>query len=441
MLLFLLACAGDDPAPDRVPPVETERTGSTADTSVDGATDETGVAGTGTTGDTAAPPVVTVDLDPPVQLTFPGVGTTHHHATAAWGADDDFVLAWTVGTVPNTLALARRFLANGTGAGDPVQLNDSFPTGDKPDIVFDGSRYTVTWDAEQPAAWLRRLDAAGQPLGPSVVVVEPEGVVNAPDVAVAADGSGVLVYNLADLPVLGEGGGMHLMQAFGTALELTGPRAVMSISAMTTPDITRTPAGDYAALWTEAYDHPTVPGERYYEVHGRLYFADGTARSFRADDLDAAWPSRPAIAAAGGRMAVSWRDKTSSRGEPAGAYGRLYDADGDALGPSLLLGPPGHDGDRCVVVLSEQLAVFVWQHTDPGTGSPEAWMRVLDPASGEPLTDAFAVTEVGNRADERPSVSARFAADGADLLLTWESRAPGEDTYSVWGRRVHLTLD
>jgi len=433
MLLLLLACAGDDPATDGDPTDGPEITAVTGDTGAAVPTGDTGETGTSL-------PTVTVELEPAVQLTFPGPGVTHHHATAAWGPADDFVLTWTAGTLPNTTALARRYLADGSFGGDPFQLNDAGPAGDKPDIAFDGSRFTVTWDGSQPAAWLRRLGADGRPEGPSVRVDELEGVVHTPDVAVAPDGSGVLVYNLAELPLLGEGGGMHLMQAFDTDLRLVGPRAIMSISAMTTPDVTRTPAGDYAAVWTEAYDHPTVPDERYYEVHGRIYAADGTARSFRADDLDAAWPSRPAIAAAGDRMAVSWRDKTSSRGAASGAYGRLYDGAGDPVGPSLLLGPPGHDGDRCVVVLSERLAVFSWQHTDDG-GTPEAWMRVLDPVSGAPLTDAFAVTEVGGRADERPSLSARFTDDGADLLLTWESRGPGEPDYSVWGRRVHLSIE
>ncbi len=426
MLFFLLACSGDDAVDDRTtPPGESA---PTADTGT-APTGPTGVEQpTGDTG-TASLPTVTVTLDPPVQLTFPGTGTSPHHATAAWG------------TLPDTVALARRYAADGTPGGNPVQLNDSFPAGDKPDIVFDGSRYTVTWDGEQSAVWLRRLDATGMPTGPSVTVAEAEGVANAPDVAVAPDGSGVLVYNLADLPLLGEGGGMHLMQAFDPSLQLVGPRAVMSISAMTTPDVTRTPSGDYAAVWTESYDHPLLADERYYEVHGRIYRADGTARSFRADDLDAAWPSRPAIAAAGDRMAVSWRDKTSSRGEPSGAYGRLYDADGEAIGPSLVLGPPGHDGDRCVVVLSERLAIFAWQHTDPGTGSPESWMRVVDPRTGIALTEAQPLTDVGGRADERPSLSARFDDDGAELLVTWESRGAGDDAYSIWSRLVRVQIE
>ena len=435
MLLFLLACSGEPPAgPATAPKLPPPPSGDTA---------ATGAPGPTLTGDTGASPLpeVAVTFDPAVQLTFPGPGVTHHHATAAWGGSDDFVLAWTSGTLPHTMALARRFQADGTPAGDPVQLNDRLPAGDKPDVVFDGERFTVTWDGERPAVWLRRLDPTGQPVGPSVPVEEPEGVASAPDVAVAPDGSGVLVYNLADLPLLGEGGGMHRMQAFDPSLQPVGPRLVMSISARTTPDVTRTPSGDYAAVWTEAYDHPTVVDERYYEVHGRLYRGDGTAHSFRADDLDAAWPSRPAIAAAGERIAVSWRDKTSSRGEAAGAYGRLYDADATPIGPSLLLGPPGHDGDRCVVALSERLAVFAWQHTDPGTGSPEVWMRVVDPATGAPLTDPLPVTELGARADERPSVAARFHDKGAELLVSWESRAADGDAYSIWARRVEVEIE
>jgi hypothetical protein len=348
------------------------------------------------------------------------------------------LLTWTTGPEP-LLALARPFDEDFNARGDALQLNDNHPIGDKPDIQWDGDRFTVTWDGEQPAVWLRRLDASGRPLGPSTVVPIPQGVANTPDLAVAPGGAGVVVFNAAEIPSLGEGGGMHWLQAFDEDLRLTGPTAVMSISAMTTPDAAIRSDGAVAAVWTEAYDHPQIANERYFEVHGRFYYPDGRARSFRVDDQDAAWPSRPAIAATDTRLAVSWRDKISSEGLPAGAYGRLFDADGLALGPSLPLGPPGHDGDRAVVVLSDDLAVFAWQHTHEGV--PESFVRVLDPVTGAPLTEAVLVTPAGGAADERPSLDARFSPGRADLLLTWESRPLGSARSAIWARSLTVTLD
>ena len=80
----------------------------------------------------------------------------------------------------------------------------------------------------------------------------------------------------------------------------------------------------------------------------------------------------------------------------------------------------------------------MWQATDAGIS--EAWMRVVDPRTGAPLTDAMVITPPGARFDERPSVDARADGDRVELLVTWESRAAAEADSSVWARRVVVEL-
>jgi hypothetical protein len=184
-------------------------------------------------------------------------------------------------------------------------------------------------------------------------------------------------------------------------------------------------------VWAVHLPHPTIPDEVTYEVHAESFPGSGSPTSFRADDAVATWPSRPAVAVGpDGTVAVSWRDKTASRGEGDGAWGRLFTADGAPLGPSFAL-DAGGDGDRVVVAWAGERVVFAWQETMPdGTHGVE--LSVVD-RGGAALVDRLEVTEPGGLADERPSITVRAVDAGHEVLAVWETRE------GVRGRTLSLT--
>ncbi|MEQ1501297.1 MAG: hypothetical protein ABMB14_03660, partial [Myxococcota bacterium] len=312
----------------------------------------TGSSPTGVTGDTAAPPppILTATLGPVATLTTPTGGTLHSHATVAWGAGDRYLVALASGTEPDTQALAQLFDADGAPAADAVRLNALGSVGDKPDVEWDGARYLVGW-TDGPRVALAAIDADGAVDQPGSVVAQAGMRTDAVDLAVQPGGAGAAIWTEYGGAGMGPDDGRIVWRAFDATLAPDGAPKVADESSRKTADAAPLADGGFVGVWARDYDHPSIDGELVYEVWGRLYRGDGTAWTFRADDLDTAYPSRPAVAVgADGALAVSWRDKTEAEGAGlgSGAYVRLFAPDATPTGPSVALGPD-HDGDRVVV--------------------------------------------------------------------------------------------
>jgi hypothetical protein len=266
------------------------------------------------------------------------------------------------------------------------------------------------------------MDRDGLATGPSRVLYEGDLSTDAVDLAVGSDGAGIAIWTEYGPPLPSEDDGRIVWRGFDDSFGGDGPPRVADESSRKTSDAASLPDGGWAGVWARDYDHPAIVGEVVYEVWGRLYRADGTAWTFRADDLDTAWPSRPAVAvSAGGTLAVSWRDKVEAEGAGlgSGAYGRLFAADATPLGPSVALGPE-RDGDRVVVEWAGDLAVFVWQESD-AEGLPGVILSAVDGETGEVVVDRVWIHEPGGQRDERPSVTIRERDGLWDVLVVWEA--------------------
>lgn len=376
------------------------------------------------TADTAIPvPPIAVDLESILVLTRPGGGLLQSHATVAWGGDRVLV-AFVVGSEPATRAVAQVFLPDGTPVGASLVLSPPGTTGDKPDVEWDGdAQFRVGWTDGRGRVFLATVDTDGVLAGADVLY---EGTLHtdAVDLAVQPGGAGIAIWTEfeTDVPEGGDTGGRIVWRGFDPTRAGVGLPRLADESSRKTSDAAPLPDGGWVGVWAREYDHPARDGEVVYEVWGRLYRGDGTAWTFRADDLDTAWPSRPAVAARpDGLLAVSWRDKLEADGAGlgSGAYGRLFAADATPLGPSVALGP-GHDGDRVVVDWAGELAVYVWQETDPD-GLPGVILSAVDAGTGEIVVDRISLHETGGARDERPSVAIRSVDAGWEALVVWES--------------------
>lgn len=379
-----------------------------------------------------------VELGEVRELSRPQRGL-HHHATAAW-AGDDLAVAWTAGFDPQTGAWFRIFDGAGTAISPLEQLNPSEQVGDKPDVAGHDRGFLTAWDDRASGVWLRALDVEGFVHGQELLLQDSVGfTVDAVDLAVRPDGSGIAIWTESGAEWMGPDDGRIVFRAFDEGLVPQGPPRIVETSSRKTSDAAPLADGGVVAVWARHHDHPTDPSEVYYEVHGRLYRDDGSTASFRADDLDSAWPSRPAVAVHPdtGQLAVSWRDKRSSRGAYDGAYGRLFDADGVPLGPSVALGPGG-DGNRVVTTWAGEWAVFGWEETGPD-GLPGVFLAVLDGATGGLLLPRTQVSDSGGDRDGRPSIVAREIDGGQELMFVWETLRPGADLgEGLRSRRVRL---
>lgn len=383
--------------------------------------------GTGDPEHTGEPAPELVARPGPVVVLSQPSGGLHHHATLAWG-EGAFAVAWVTGFEPETGCWAQRFDPAGVGLEPPVQLHDPKTYCDKPDVARVPGGYLVAFDDRRGAVWLRPMSDAGA-LSAATLLHDAALEVDAVDLALTEQGGGVAIWTQSGAPWMGPDDGEIAWRPFDADAVASGPVLLAEQSSRKTSDAAPLSDGGFVAVWARHHDHPTQPGEVLYEVHGRLYPAGGVPHSFRADDLDGAWPSRPAVAVqpGGGRLAVSWRDKTASAGTPAGAYGRILEPGGDPLGPSVALGPRGPgvgDGDRVVVAWAGSVAVFAWEETGPD-GLPGVWLSALDGQTSAILVDRLAISEPGGDRDERPSIAVRPVEGGHEVMVVWETVRPG----------------
>ncbi|HHO50344.1 MAG TPA: hypothetical protein ENK18_05585 [Deltaproteobacteria bacterium] len=377
--------------------------------------------------DTGQPPLSLEATPGPIMILSHPSGGLHHHATLAWG-DEAFAVSWVTGLEPETACWFQRFDTSGVGLGGPVQLHAPETYCDKPDLVRSADGYLVGFDDRRGGVWLRSIPDPGGRARPASLLHESTLELDAVDLALGAAGSGIAIWTQSGAPWMGPDDGEIAWRAFEPGLQPEGPVLLAEQSSRKTADAAPLPGGGFVAVWARHHDHPSRPGEVLYEVHGRLYPDQGDPHSFRADDLDGAWPSRPAVAVGpGGGLAVSWRDKTASEGDPAGAYGRLLDRGGEPLGPSVALSPPGAgvgDGDRVVVAWAGAAAVFAWEETGPDA-LPGVWLSALDGTTAAILVDRLAISEPGGVRDERPSIAVRPVDGGHEVMVVWETVRPG----------------
>jgi hypothetical protein len=398
--------------------------------------------------DPVAVPAVSVTQGPTLSLTDASIEVPHHHSTVAWaGAADTFAVAYMADTAPPAHPLVMAFDHDGAPFGPPVDLAAGLPNpfGEKPDIEWGGDRFVVGFENDLGNVFLRPVDATGVPLSAPVLLadstdLEPTMTAEAVDLAVHPDGSGVAIWTESDAPWMDEDEGQIVWRAFDATLAADGPSRIAMQSSRKASDASTTPDGGWVGVWAIHYDHPTDPLEVYYETWGRITHADGASGTFRADDLDAAWPSRPAVAVSDtGLLSVSFRDKTASEGDSAGTFGRIFDPDGTPQGPSFELSPGG-DGDRVITAWVEDLALYSWQESD-GDGLAGVWLSAVHAPTRTVLVDKLAIHDPGEASDERPSFAVRPAGDAWEVVYVWETFLPGGEPTGIRARVVTITID
>jgi hypothetical protein len=399
--------------------------------------------------DTDIAPGVQVTLGPTLVLSVSQDGTIHHHATVAWAGDaDTFAAAFVTGTTPTTHAILAVYGHDGDQTALPIDLagNLSNVFADKPDVEWDGSRYVVGFENGIGNVFLNAVDNVGFEIydAPRLLAVSntlvPTLASEAVDLAVQPGGGGIAMWTESGAPWMDVDDGRVAWRAFDADLAIAGPDRIAVESSRKTTDAAPMPDGGWVGVWAIHYDHPTDPLEVYYEVWGRLLHGDGQSGSFRADDLDAAWPSRPAVAASStGVISVSFRDKTSSEGDSAGTFGRLFDADAVPYGPSFELSSGG-DGDRVVTAWIDDVALYSWQEADTD-GLSGIWLSAVHAPTGEVVIDRLPIHDAGDLMEERPSFSIRSLGDGAyEIVYVWETFRTGIPL-GIQGRIVTVQLD
>lgn len=267
-----------------------------------------------------------------------------------------------------------------------------------PSVFFEnGGRYTVVWENDRLGVRCRRFRAVGPPLGPDFSLVLNSQLPPVP-------GEGPMVYNVqpAVVRIAGGPGGA------GFLLFWTREDAYLRVA----PFIQHTDVLDRK-----------VYGQRFNPAGqplGEPFAVDPTANAFQ---------SHPRAALGqGGRVLVVWEH--DAQGEASDVVlGRLFDTDGNALGPVVPLSETV--GARPAVAAADDgRFLVVWE--GPDDDDEGVFLRLLGPDGGYLTAPAQA-----NTSTEGPQRRAAVAAHPeGGFLVAWNGRYESRLQARIFGRQL-----
>jgi hypothetical protein len=307
-------------------------------------------------------------------------------------------------------------------------------------VLADG-RFVMTWsDRDDSVTYdvgAAVFYADGTPAGANFVVATT-GVGNqlSPCVSALSDGRFVIVWQSND-----NGGDYDIrarvFNADGSPSGAVNDDFLVSTTTMNDqsgPSVTTLADGGFVVTWMSD-DHGDGSGNC---IRGRLFNADGSAigDDFILNSTTASDQSSPSITTlADGRFVVTW--ESLDNGADLDIRARVFNADGspdDAVndGDDFLVGTTMTDDQSgpSVTTLADGGFVVTWMSEDVGDGSGNCLRGRVFSADGSAAGDDFLINSTAASSQMLPAVAA--LADGR-FVVTWQSYDTGAD-YDIRGR-------
>ena len=279
-----------------------------------------------------------LDLDGfPIGNEFQVNTTTSYNqafASVDMAAGGEFVVAWLsygyAGGPPTGYdILAQRYDSAGAPMGPELVVNTSFTTGYQlfPSVsIADSGAFVVTWvsnlsagtDSDGNSIQSQRFDDLGAPVGPGIQVNSATGGdQGSPDVALAGDGSFVVVWQ-SDDPGDGTDTDETSVRAQRFAADGTPTGAEFQVNSFTTgsqvhPEVTFGFGGDFVVAWQN--NAPTPDDPTGANIRARRFGADGTPKGDEIQ-INTTTPGNqeiPSIATnPAGDLLATWQSATSA---------------------------------------------------------------------------------------------------------------------------------
>ena len=353
----------------------------------------------------------------------------------AAAADGDFVVVWqttdTPSTPANTNIEARRFSADGSPVGGEITVSDNTAFGSRPRVATapDGA-FVVVWPSYQSFLepnsfdiFARRYNASGVALGPGFRVNSfTTGRQTAPDVAMADDGSFVVIWQSEGSPGSDEGVSAILGRRFtpngspvGTDFQVNafgvGPQISPAVDmrsdgsfvavwsslgspgsdnsgfsvlgrrfsaagspiggdfqangftagSQREPDVALAPDGSFSVVWSSTVSPQTDNFLR--SIVGRSFNSDGSVASsdFQINSAEEADENAPSVRwSSSGEMLVTWSSRVDlAEPDADDVRGRLFAASGSASGPDFRINPDASGIQSSVAITGQPSGEFV----------------------------------------------------------------------------------
>jgi hypothetical protein len=328
---------------------------------------------------------------------------------------------------PDLDIYGRVFGPSGAPRGEPFRVNAA-PAGQqrRPAVAANPrGGFVAVWDRGTRTVWARRLAADGAPIGDDIPVSQSDAIHRDPDVAVAADGSFVVAWQLT--PAQGPDR-VALRRFTAEGLPAGAERTPLpGAASQINPALAALPGGAAALAW----EQPGAIGLARLDAAGALAAPPATVAA-------AGEPQDPTVAAGPrGEVLVAWSDAAAG----GTIYARAYGPDGAPRGEQAALAPAAAAGRSLpsAAVAADGSALVAWADPAPQGGAPLGVAARAVDAAGAPLGGL--VLPRPPAADERPATGVAAAvgpAVGSPLWVVWaQPPAGGSDAASaVYARRL-----
>jgi hypothetical protein len=308
----------------------------------------------------------------------------------------------------------------------------------KPAIgVAEDGRFVVVWegggdDPRDRDVYARAFDDGGVPLAPADTRVNRvgHGPQGGPAVGIARDGRFVVAWEGDQ-----DGHGLHRVRARRFAPDGSpAPGDIITVNEVSdghqrSPDIAVAPDGSFVVVWEDDWD-----GNGSSKIFARLFGADGAplTRSLRVNPVNTRQQVAPRVAIAPDhRFVVAWEDDRRQNGSYQ-VFARRFTADGKPNGGEIAMGSVGagqqHRPD--VGMDSTGRFVVVWEDDQDDNGVYQIAARRFD-AAGEVLGAQFTVNQVSAGQHRLPRVHANAAFE---FVVTWQDDRDRNGSYEILAR-------
>lgn len=310
-------------------------------------------------------------------------------------------------------------------------------------------RVLVAWesigqDGDQHAVAAQLYDASGDPLGPEFIVnTETASVQSQPTVAVAPDGSFVVLWRSRDQDGSDFGVYGQRLNRDATPVGDEFQVNIYTQNDQSDPFSAFDAAGNLMVAW-ESDEQPRNDGQQPSvlagEIYGRIYDTSGQpGPEFRINTTSQSWQNEVKMSGLSDGFVAVWESRDVDADWRAVVFQR-YAADGTPLGGEQQVNQTEPHSQHNAAVGADTDGVFLiaWENdftsfpSDRDTRVPDVRARIYA-EDGTPLTDELSVNQNTTGSQENLDV----AADGrGGFLVVWESPAPTGNDREIWARRV-----
>ncbi len=263
-----------------------------------------------------------------------------------------------------------------------------------------------------------------------VVNTDTEGDQQYPRIAMAQDGSSVVVWNNASAPfIMAQRYSSHGLP-IGAPIDISGNNADSGATA----DIAMTPEGRFVIVWTGSDNDREGIFAKVFDATGN---ALSTEIPVNANSSGRQLQPSVAIHQSNGDFMVSWSDYSGQDGSGYGVYQRRFNADGSAKTESDTLVNTHTSGNQSQsdTACFSLYCVVVFTDSDALDGSFDGVFARAFRFSDNKASAVQQVNTYTGSLQNRPSIGMK---DNGTFTVAWQSRFQDGNNYGVYKRRFGI---